>query len=251
MARAKTEVKPRLETQDRLDAAIDPIERLREANWEGIQLELLKYALYRVNRLRWKTQGAYLPKGISAEDLVVQAIQKTFEGAHRASKGESESATGARFWDPGKNPDLVHFLKGVIDSDVNHLVNSEEHRKTEYKEDPVGVESIPDHQANPEELFIKKSEGEGEDGFDAFFERMLEDFKDDREVQLVLRSYREQAEGEGAVKPATVAKETGLGIEAIRNAIKRLKRRVLAGNSGRGPDKGDNRGELEPVLRFS
>jgi hypothetical protein len=203
---------------------------LNAADWRRLQLKLLEYALFKVRRLSWRTGREVLPKGHSAEDLVIIAIQKTFEGAHR-EPGPGE--TGIRRWNPESCPDLLTFLKSVVDSDVYHLVTSDEHRMTDYGSEvqdwgaPRELES--EHARTPEELFLKKSEdgARAADDFDGFFQELLDEFREDREVTLVLLSYREQSMRERGIKPAQVAREMGLPIEDVRNAIKRMRRKIL------------------------
>ena len=44
---------------------------LNQADWRVLQLKLLEYALFKIRRLNWRTGGEVLPKGLSAEDLVI------------------------------------------------------------------------------------------------------------------------------------------------------------------------------------
>jgi hypothetical protein len=200
-----------------------------EANWKFLQLKMLEYTMFKTGRLRWRTPSGSLPRGLSPEDLVVGAIQKTFEGARAGASGP-----GIRRWNPATCPDLLDFLKSVIDSDVGHLVTSEEHRMTQYSETGEQAE-LPDHGRNPEEHLIHREDEREAARLEGYLDSLQEEFKDDREVCLVLQSYLEQARRGASVKPATVVKETGLPIEVVRNAIKRMKRRVLS--SGTPPER--------------
>jgi hypothetical protein len=180
---------------------------LQKANWREFYPALLKHARRKVSRLAWKSGSDLLPKGHSAEDLALIAIQKTFEGTRR--------------WDSASSPDLLAHLKSVIDSEVHHLVTSEEHRITDY-----GSESDPNHADTPERLYLVREERRPERSYEAFMKGLHEDFKDDPEVKALLESFEAQSRASPGIRPALVAEERGIPIPGVRNAIKRLRRRV-------------------------
>jgi hypothetical protein len=209
----------------------EPLTLLNQADWKNIQLKLLEYACFKAGRLKWRTGKDTLPKGLSPEDLVVGAIQKTYEGAI-----SHETGPGIRRWNPETSPDLLDFLKSVVDSDVNHLVSSEEHRLTNYHAQSTPEEAadaidrlVSDNQADPEQYLLRSEHERNEDGFVDYFNDLHESFAHDPQVQKVLVSYREQSMKSETIKPAAVARETGMQIEEVRNAIKRLRRRVMTG----------------------
>jgi hypothetical protein len=201
------------------------LELLTQADWKYLQLKMLEYTMFKIGRLHWRTPRGALPKGMTAEDVVIGAIQKTFEGA-RPSTSNAASAPGIRKWNPETCPELLDFLKSVIDSDVSHLVASEEHRLTRYSETGE-PEDWTDHRMSPEEALLSREAEKESERAEGFIESLFDEFKDDPEVCLVLTSYRQQALRDVTIKPANVAAETGLEIETVRNAIKRLRRKIL------------------------
>jgi hypothetical protein len=214
----------------------DPLTLLNQADWKRIQLKLLEYAGFKIGRLKWRTGQGVLPKGLSMEDIVIGAVQKTFEGAQAAMNDGAarESAPGVRRWNPESAPDLLEFLKAVVDSDVSHLVSSEEHRLTNYhaqataEEARDAIERLPSQASdNPEQSLLRREREAQEEGFGEYFVELTSAFAHDPPVQKVLASYREQSLKSETIKPAAVARDTGMPIEEVRNAIKRLRRRVL------------------------
>ncbi len=188
----------------------------------------MEYTLFKIARLSWRTPDGSLPKGLTADDLVVQAIQKTFEGAVAGSEG----APGARNWNPQRQPNLLEFLKAVVDSDVNHLVHSEEHRVVKHYE-PQDFERHagavrPPGTMNAEKQLIQDEEERARSEELDWIESIEGEFRDDSEVLQILASYRRQAEESDQVKPQQVAEDTGLPIEAVRNGIKRMRRKLFA-----------------------
>lgn len=198
---------------------------LHGANWKFIQLKLMEYALFKIARLSWRTPDGSLPRGLTADDLVVQAIQKTFEGATI----NDPATAGARRWNPQKQPNLLEFLKAVIDSDVNHLVHSEEHRIVKHYE-PQDFERHAGAAATPhaERQLIQGEEDRTRQEELDWIASIEGEFQDDPEVLLILSSYRRQAEEEDQVKPQQVAEDTDLPIETVRNGIKRMRRKLFA-----------------------
>jgi len=201
-------------TSEQLPAP-DIAARLRAADWKSIQVKLLEYALFKIRRLRWNSASASdsLPKGLTAEDLVVQAIEKVFQGD--------------RVWDPARCPDLISYLCSVIDSDVSHLVNSEENRVLRRLDDEVSGYVTPERE-DAETLLLARERDERESAdFGDFYEELTEFFEKDAPVRAILSSFMRNAKEGERIKPATVMAETGLPMIEIRNAMKRLRRKVL------------------------
>jgi hypothetical protein len=178
-------------------------------DWTAIRRELLKHADSRIRTLTWNSGNQLLPKGTTAEDLVLQAIEKTLEGV--------------RHWNSELYPDPVQYLKSVIDSDVNHLVSSREHRLTQY-----GLELIAEDPRSPEAHLIQKENDQLESvAYQKLIRFLLAEFSMDRDATLLLLNFCRHADREEAsIKPARVSKETGVPITAVRNAIRRLRRKV-------------------------
>lgn len=99
--------------------------RLEQANWKDISAKLLYYVRGKLSKFRLMPAKGYISGGVSAEDIVQDAITKTW--------------TEERVWDPGKVPDLLYFLRRVSDSLLdNHLgLRSHEMEVSEQASDPT------------------------------------------------------------------------------------------------------------------
>jgi RNA polymerase sigma factor (sigma-70 family) len=74
---------------------------LNKHDWPKFILALTAYT---ISVCRWKHYR--LPPGIEAEDIVMQAIEKVYEGKRK--------------WDPERDPDLLKYLKSVVRSLINN-----------------------------------------------------------------------------------------------------------------------------------
>ena len=208
----------------------------RNADWKRLQMDLAMYAFYKVQRLKWRTaQG--LPRGLQPEDLVLAAIQKTYEGlvSERATKSSSK---GVRVWNPEKDPDLLEFLKSVIDSDVNSLVNLEEHKLTNYSATATAEEaaqilhSLVDKVSNvgsPEREIINLQERrQQQDLFETIIAKLRVLCAADEDESKVLAASIDLTQSDQSVKPARISRLTGLSDERVRNAKRRIERKTRA-----------------------
>lgn len=203
------------------------LELIKAAPWKVITPQLLKYSVFKVKRLEWNT-GDFLPKGLLAEDVAYDAIRKTCEGVRK--------------WDPEKYPELLEFLKSVVDSDVHALVESAEHKLTNYsaqlsseEASQVSVQMIDASMGvrtetsprNAEQFMLRReADLRRERRFNRLFETLLLRCGDDEEEMLMLVAYREAAQTFEKVKPALVAKYAGLDEKRARNALRRIERKV-------------------------
>lgn len=214
---------------------MDALKQFNEADWPHITLKLIKYAMFKVRRLEWST-GDFLPKGLLPEDIALEAIRKTCEGLVSNEKGK-----GIRVWSPEKNPDLLEFLKSVIDSDVHALVESLEHKTTNYSgnvsaEDATAIASASIDEVarrsgsaprDPEQV-LERSQAEREQlkRYKDVMERLTKACAGDEEELLVLMAYQEAAKSNEPVKPSLVARYAGLDERTARNAMRRLSRHM-------------------------
>ena len=99
--------------------------RLEQANWKDISAKLLYYVRGKASKFRLMPAKGYISRGVSGEDIVRDAIAKTW--------------AGERVWDPGKVPDLLYFLQRVFDSLLdNHLgLRSHKAEVSEQASDPT------------------------------------------------------------------------------------------------------------------
>ena len=94
----------------------------------------------------------------------------------------------------------MEYLKSVIDSDVNHLVSSEEHRLTNYHGQSTPDEAsaaiqqlVSEGQDKPEQTLLRRERESSEENFIEYFNSLYASFAHDPAVQSVLTSYREQS----------------------------------------------------------
>jgi RNA polymerase sigma factor (sigma-70 family) len=131
---------------------------LTRAELDELNKRLLLFAHKRISRCFWRGEpSGPLPGGMTAQDFVYQAFQKTKDGTRKWN----ERAT------------LFQHLAGVISSDISHLATSAENKRTtlasnvidldEYKEgnyvSRINIYELEDHYSNtPERNAIISSE---------------------------------------------------------------------------------------------
>jgi len=213
------------------------IELFKNADWPMIKPKLAAYALMKVRLLHWNTAFGSLPEGKTPEDIVHEAIQSTLRGLLTDATGD-----GLRKWNPAKDPDLLLYLKDVVDSMVNNLVTLKEHKVNNYSADVsqdvaanILQTSIDNNEhkdalaqrSSPEDVVIKgqiaKLEQERYTNLKAVLYKVFED-KDDE--LLVIMAMEEIAESDDEITPTTILDKTGLNKEQIKNIRKRIKRRL-------------------------
>jgi DNA-directed RNA polymerase specialized sigma24 family protein len=188
------------------------VPQLSDDQWTELVERLTLHASCKMLRLYWRgilgSRGGMAPGGIEAADLAAAAIVDVLEGN--------------RVWDPKAHPDLLNFLRSVVDSKVNHLVEGVENQKTRR------------HAAT----------NSGEEGASAYQvagrEPVPADFVANRESADKLRSSIFKAlEGDEIAynvfecldaeitKPSEIAQMLGVPVTDINNAQKRLGRAVL------------------------
>ena len=176
---------------------INPLENLGEDNWKLITKKLVAYT-------RWKVLGRYLPQGKTPEDIAQEAVIKVWEGKRR--------------WDPQKYPDIYEFLKTVVNSEISHLFES---KNPKYLEDIRENGEIRDLMPNPEEAFLLQEEYEKAIVFKEELEKSLEKDKDEQAL-LVLICLEDEI-----TKPQEIAQKTGLSINEVYKAKKRIRRKAF------------------------
>jgi len=228
----------------------EALKRFSEADWDEMLPRLVQYALFKVRRLEWRT-GDFLPRGMMPEDLALEAIRKTCDGLSGARRGK-----GVRIWNPEKDPELLHFLRSVIDSDVHALVQSSEHKLTQYMARETAEEAAQssaelvdrefmhsgpalssdlmsmnstEHSLGAEQAMMAREAyiiRESQAKFDV--ERLLRECsrEKDEEGLLVLMAYEKALSENQKIKPSTISEITGLNAAETRNTIRRLVRRM-------------------------
>lgn len=194
------------------------IKLLEEADWDIITLKVTKHTVYKLKRINWKEQR--LPLGLMPEDIVQEAIGSLFEGN--------------RNWNRIKYPDLIEYLKSVIDSIVSHLYKSKEYKITQPfptieegqeveefldKADPSADHAIylMPSSNNPEDALLEKEKMKRDETVvNAFFEAIQGDKDLEKIASLIMDGY---------IKPSVIAKQMGVEVREVYNLQKRFKRK--------------------------
>jgi hypothetical protein len=158
---------------------------------------LEKLYAHSIIRLRWLgLTSQKRMQGKESKDFVHEAITRFFEGQRK--------------WDPTKEPDLLNYLKGVINSLVWSLYKSKE--RIELSDLEI-TDIISDSK-----LFDKMVEAKIIN--DDFIDKIEDTLLNDEMMWLVFKS---RCEG---MKPQDIEDKYGDSIEDIRNAQKRLRRHI-------------------------
>ncbi len=200
------------------------------ADWGAIRTALIRYAEMKCFNKSIRSVSE-LPEGKEPADIALIAIQKTLEWICTGTEG-----TGSRKWNRQLNPELIDHLKDAVDSEISNLINKKEHLSTNYsasvdEETAAEIfqssidEAAPSRQT-PEDAF--QSLQAAPDDAELLDIYLLEVYavlneRKDEEATLVLMSFEEQAKGDGIPKHQIIAEQTGMKIETVRNAVKRIR----------------------------
>ena len=139
------------------------------------------------------------------EDFVYEAIKKVY--------------TGEQAWNHTRQPNILDHLKWVLKSVIsNELRRAYRSKRAEdiVVEDGTKINPIdiaPDTNPLQDEVLITKER----------LKEIQEAIKDDEEAELIFAAYED-----GARKPSEAVKITGYNIETVRNALKRIRRRIVS-----------------------
>jgi DNA-directed RNA polymerase specialized sigma24 family protein len=175
--------------------------------WTEALERLALHAVWKMSSLYWRgipmKAGGKAPGGIEPEDLAAEAIVDAIEGR--------------RAWDAVKQPDYLAFLKGVIDSKINHAATKIENSRTRQLaptadgKDPL--EAIPDRAgSDPETIYADQEAGH------RFRQLILAEIKGDDLVEKIFECLEA-----GIEKPADIAELLGMDVSEIYTAQKRLR----------------------------
>lgn len=178
--------------------ALEKLAELGDADWSKIILELTDYSLWKFRRLRWKMA---LPKGNEAKDVAMGAITSLL--------------AGERNWDPSREPDLLKFLKDVVDSKCSNLITSVEYAEAlpaRKSGDDVSepLAAVPDANQDTEQLTIEREARE----------KIWECVNGDDELEEILVYLEEE------FNPLEIAKELGIPVSEVNNRLRRLRRHL-------------------------
>ncbi|MDD5286787.1 MAG: hypothetical protein PHD54_13105 [Desulfuromonadaceae bacterium] len=194
------------------------LDLLNQHPWEVTIPKLEAHALNKSRRLFWRSiYGGHLPGGKEVVDLVQQSIEKVLYDQRK--------------WDPDANPDLFIYLKGIVDSDINHLADSEDNKLTrsetklvsgadcEGDETEISFFDLkPSDLPSPVEILLQEEE---EDLAYKFFWGFHESLSDKPRLQKIVECILDDVD-----KPADIAQKLGEHVNDIYNARKQLQRRL-------------------------
>ncbi len=191
-------------------------ERFDRHPWHLTIPRLRRYAREKASRLIWAGfRRGPLPGGRLPEDVVSTAIEKVL--------------SGARAWDPVREPDLDTFLESVVDSELSHLVESWEHRHVrpaaalpvpDDRPDHDPLADIPSPAAGPLDTAISREERARRHEFFDMFHASL---ADDAVLQRIVACIHDDV-----VKPGEIATRLGIPVTEVYNRRKQLQRRLTA-----------------------
>ncbi len=179
---------------------------IENTDWKRISIELEEYAIYKAKRLYWKSGYRDLPQGKTPEDVAYEAIEKTL--------------SGERNWNPDKNPDILSFLKSVVDSLIYHLVQSTNHKVV----DPLPInpdggireDKIPNVPPDQEKYLL------AEERERKLAKTILELTTGDSGLEAIMEAIME-----GCIKAKNIAEASNMDVKHVYGLIRKLKLRVL------------------------
>lgn len=168
--------------------------KLSAQNWGEIMDKLYAHSIARINWFGLKSEIRM--QGKESKDFAHEAVTLLWEEK--------------RIWDDLKEPDIVNFLKGVINSLIYNMVKSKEREVFTGKDLTEGIN---------DSLFIDIMMEERLVG-EEFLKKIEETMHSDSDMWLVFSSLLE------GLKPADIENKYGIQIEKVRNIQKRLRRHI-------------------------
>jgi hypothetical protein len=183
-----------------------------ETDPDKLAVLLLDYAFRYAASVGWKARDRAIARGEGVEDIVQDALASLYDG-------ESDRA-----WDPAKTPDPMHHLRSFVNSRLDSLARSYDHKKVRYPVDPERHRNTDE----PESLVMEKQQRQTDDAWwkqakDLLVNELLGD-----ELLLAMHDLMEKEEID---KPAELAARLNETVEKVKNAKKSIKRawgRVIA-----------------------
>jgi hypothetical protein len=215
------------------DTRASTTELIYERLTDRLIKELIAFSIKRSRELRWRTGNAMeLPGGETPQSIVSLAVVRAVEGTRR--------------WDPETHPDLGLYLKGVIRSLLNHLATSRENTMFEAASDSHdvdtpevtdlnGAEWLTSSPFTPEEHLLARERLEAETWAASILDQAS---SGDADVSAIVKAMRGGCDPRSDVE---LSKESGLPVEDVRKAKKRLNRLIdRVANQMRGTSAGSS-----------
>ena len=185
---------------------------ISDRQWTVIVNRLTLHADNKLRRLIWRgvpgRRGGTPAGGVRAEDLAAESIIDLLEGR--------------RVWDATRDPDLLEWLRDVVDSKVSHLVECKENRVLRRflsdmnEADITAVSRGANNSQRPPEESLAEAEEVA-----ALCESIRVEFAGDDVASRLFRCCID-----GVSKPAEMAVILQLPVQTIYDAQKRLRRGV-------------------------
>lgn len=202
-----------------MDKTLSPnpttLARIRETVTQEFLERLTHYALSKLGQKSWRgVWNGKIPGGVQAEDLAMSAIEAALIG---------DPDLGGRQWDTEKEPDLMNFLRDIIDSKASHLVERAENvlerepRPAEGESESDSLDRKRDHRTLQEQGFAISADEEAAN--ERLFFALLDEVKDDPLLPGIL-----ECQLDGTFVRADIAAKLGVDVNAITQAKKRLDR---------------------------
>ncbi len=168
--------------------------KLSSQNWDEIIDKLYAHSISRINWFGLKSEIKM--QGKESKDFAHEAVTLLWEGK--------------RIWDDSKEPDIMNFLKSVINSLIYNMVKSKERDVFTGMDLAEGINDSLFIDLMMEERLIRED----------FIEKLEGTMLEDEDMWLVFNSLIE------GLKPIDIEDKYGMKIEIIRNTQKRLRRHV-------------------------
>ncbi len=188
------------------------IPKLTEEQWKECSERLTLYATQKFFCYGWKGNDKRNerigPKAISPQDLAAEAIISVIQGN--------------RCYNPESYPDFMTFLRSIVDSQINHLAKSAEHRKKkplvqeayENADNPVQME-FTGNEPDPSRTCINKE----------LVEKLKESLAPAFNKDKIIREIFECLEA-GITTDRDMAELLEVNVQEIYKAKKRFRRKV-------------------------
>lgn len=189
----------------------DALAKFEKAVTDEFMERLISFALRRKRAHYWRgVWDGHLPGGNEAKDIACEAVDDVL--------------LGRRTWDPEKKPDLLDFMRSVVNSKISHLVESAENEKDELalaatsKDGVDHFDTLPNK--NAATAAIQLQEKEDEERNSELILSFYDFVADDKLLQGIVGCTIE-----GVTKRAEIAAALKVTEHEITNANKRLDRR--------------------------
>lgn len=176
-------------------------------NWDEIIVKLTAYVSIVSERYSWRTNDSFdLAKGMTCEDIALEAIRATFEGT--------------RVWNRESCPNILIFLKGVAKSIISNLLISKDNTAIN---EIIVFDNDDNEITNPLEAFYEDKAH----FIETIYEKeLLEEITEkilDTNDELAYCVFDEKVKG---FTNQEIAFNNGIPIKDVENAVKRMRRLV-------------------------